>query len=321
MQASAYCAHHAAGYGPGAAMRPPLLLLLLLLGATVCNAKKQPLRLKQSGAQKEQAAPENSLHGAMEAFHRQRVGQLSELSEQQLESKLRQAHAPNDVLDDIRKARYVSRRGRVRLAPKEAMVDALAAIEDAAEGARVKPLSTLVVWARRAGAPAAAVTAALSAGTSAAEARAALTAVGAGSSLSRSSSITAAPSADLLANDAEGLLSLVPPATVDAERLYTMAAQLCESGAELTRLNSQHSALATKAKQGPEFPTPRGIDLARAEREKNIKARDDAKVVPVRACLNPPAPPRARKTTAACRMATVNRIADWVVHRILTCQG
>jgi hypothetical protein len=283
------CRYPAAGYGPGAAMRPPLLLLLLLLAlcATICDAKKQPLRLKQSGTvpQEKQRAPKDSLYGAMEAFHRQRVGQLSELSEQQLETKLRQAHAPDDVLDDIRKARYLSRRGRVRLAPKEAMIDALAAIEDVAEGARAKPLSALVVWARRAGAPAAAVTAALLAGTSVAEARAALAAVGAGSSLGPRSSSSTAPSAGVLANDAEGLLSLVPPATVDAERLYTMAAQLCESGTELTRLNSQHTALATKAKQGPEFPTAQGIDRARAEREQNAKARDNAKVVPVRACI------------------------------------
>ena len=158
-----------------------------------------------------------------------------------------------------------------------------ASVDDATEAARSKPLSALVVWTRRSGAPAAAIAAALSPETPVAEARAALTAVGAGSSLARSSS-TKTPSADVLANDAEKLLSLVPPAAVDAGRLYAMAAELCESGAELTDLNSQHTALAAQAERGPGFPTARDIDQARAEREQNAKTRDSAKLVPVRGC-------------------------------------
>jgi hypothetical protein len=285
-------------------MRLALVLALLVLG-TVCDAKKQPLRLKQSGSQKQRPPPppkENSMYAAMEAFHRERVGQLSELSEQQLESKLRQAHAPDAVIADIWKARYLSRRGRVRLAPKEAMVDALSSIEDAAEAVRSKPLSALVLWTRRSGAPAAAVAAALSPGTPVAEARAALTAVGAGSSLARSSSTTG-PSADVLANDAEKLLSLVPPAAADAGRLYAMAAELCESGAELARLNSQHAALVAEAKKGPDFPTAQDIDQARTEREKNAETRSSAKLVPVRVAA---ALVFTCMTAAACLMAMIN---------------
>ena len=266
----------------------PLIVLLAVSQVAVCVAKKQPLRFKQSSdgnraVEKERPPPPNSMYGAMEEFHRQRTRQMSGLSEQQLEAKLREAHVPDDVMDDIRKARYLSRRGRVRLAPKEAMVDALSTIEDTAEDVRAKPLSALVAWARRAGAPTAAMTAALSAGTPVAQARATLAAVGAGSSLSRSSS-TEAPSAEVLANDAEGLLLLHPPAVADAARLYTRAAELCRTGAELGLLNSKHATLAAEAKKNPEFPTVNGIDLARAEREQNMEASKSAKTVPVRAC-------------------------------------
>ena len=77
-----------------------------------------------------------------------RTRQMIGLSEQQLEAKLREAHVPDDVMDGIRKASYLSRRGRERLAPKEAMVDALSMIEDAAEDARAEPLSALATGAR-----------------------------------------------------------------------------------------------------------------------------------------------------------------------------
>jgi hypothetical protein len=280
-------------------MRAAVLLALLVAIVARGEAKKQPLRMKpRAGSPQPNERPpsSNSMHGAMEAFHRQRANDLSQLSEPQLEAKLRKAYAPDDVMQDIRKARYSSGNGRVRLAPKQAMIDALGQIEDWAEEARAKQLSALVVWARRAGAPEAAVAAALSPGTSSAAARATLSAVGAGSRLSRSSTRTA-PSAAALANDAEALLLLAPPATTDAGRLYATAAGLCTSGTELERLNANHSALTAAASKDPHFPTTAALEQARTEREKDVAARKSEKVVAVQ-CICP-APPRVLYSSPA----------------------
>ena len=82
-----------------------------------------------------------------------------------------------------------------------------------------------------------------------------------------------------------------------------MAAELCESGAELARLNSQHAALVAEAKKGPDFPTAQDIDQARTEREKNAETRSSAKLVPVRVAA---ALVFTRMTAAACLMAMIN---------------
>ena len=113
----------------------PLLVLLLLL-STAAGAKKgrggkQPLRMKPRDTpdERERQPKPGSLEAAMLAFNEKRNVKLGRLSEPELEAKLRKAHAPEDVLADCRKARYVSM-GGTRLAPKAAMVDALMQIED-----------------------------------------------------------------------------------------------------------------------------------------------------------------------------------------------
>ena len=107
-----------------------------------------------------------------------------------------------------------------------------------------------------------------------------LTAVSAGSQLSRSSK-RPAPSASTLAEDAEALLLLKPPATDDAARLYTVAAGMCATGAELIQLNAAHGALAAaSASKDDSFPTADKVAQAQIRRERDISARENKKVVP-----------------------------------------
>ena len=274
------------------------LLAFLALGQLAVEAKRQPLRMKprpppppgrgigrtpqerlaQMNGEKGRYPAPDTLQGAKEAFYRERASELQSLGGPALERRLRDAHAPDEVLHACEKGQLVGR-GGTRLVGKEALVEALLQWEDWKEDARSKPLGSLVVWARRSGAPDKAIAAALSPGKAATAARAALASVGAGHRLStmiRGTDPAPAPSVSTLAADAEALLRLKPPQTEQAQRLYTTAAGLCSSATELKELRSHHPDLADAAESNVEqFPTAAGI----AERERDAATRRKAMAV------------------------------------------